>query len=90
MEEIGQAVPTPLVLHGGSGIPEDQIRRAIACGTCKINVNTECQQEWTKIVREVLAKDAKVYDPRKVIGSGEKAIKQRIEEIVTLFQTKRG
>jgi len=85
MEEIGQAVPTPLVLHGGSGIPEDQIRRAIACGTCKINVNTECQQEWTKIVREVLAKDAKVYDPRKVIGPGKEGIKKVVFDKMTIF-----
>lgn len=85
MEEIGQAVPTPLVLHGGSGIPEEQIKRAIACGTCKINVNTECQQEWTKIVREVLAKDSKVYDPRKVIGPGKEGIRKVVLEKMSIF-----
>lgn len=85
MEEIGNAVPTPLVLHGGSGIPEEQIKRAIACGTCKINVNTECQQEWTKIVREVLTKDAKVYDPRKVIGPGKEGIRKVVFEKMSIF-----
>ncbi len=85
MEAIGNAVPTPLVLHGGSGIPEDQIKRAIACGTCKINVNTECQQAWTAIVRETLAKDAKVYDPRKVIGPGKEGIRRVVFEKMTIF-----
>ena len=74
MEIINKMVGVPLVLHGGSGIPEDQIKRAISLGTAKINVNTESQQAWTAIVREVLAKDTKVYDPRKVIGPGKKGI----------------
>ncbi len=74
MAKINQLCGIPLVLHGGSGIPDEQIRKAIDRGTAKINVNTECQQEWAKIVREVLAKDAKVYDPRKVIGPGKKGI----------------
>ena len=85
MEEIGHAVPTPLVLHGGSGIPEEQIKRAIACGTCKINVNTECQQEWTKIVREVLKNDDKVYDPRKIIGPGKEGIRKVVFDKMTIF-----
>jgi len=74
MAKINELCGIPLVLHGGSGIPDEQIRKAIDRGTAKINVNTECQQEWAKIVREVLAKDDKVYDPRKVIGPGKKGI----------------
>ncbi len=85
MDEINKAVPTPLVLHGGSGIPEEQIKRAIACGTCKINVNTECQQEWTKIVREVLTKDEKVYDPRKIIGPGKEGIRKVVFDKMSIF-----
>ena len=80
MEEIHQLVKIPLVLHGGSGIPYDQIRKAIDRGTCKINVNTECQQYWARIVREVLKKDDKVYDPRKIIGPGKEGIKQTMRE----------
>ena len=49
MEEIGNTCGVPLVLHGGSGIPSDQIKRSISLGTAKINVNTESQQAWTKI-----------------------------------------
>lgn len=74
MDRINKLCDLPLVLHGGSGIPNEQLRKAIDRGTAKINVNTECQQEWTKIVRETLAKDEKVYDPRKVIGPGKKGI----------------
>lgn len=74
MAKINELCGIPLVLHGGSGIPDEQLRKAIDRGTAKINVNTECQQEWTKIVRDVLSKDANVYDPRKVIGPGKKGI----------------
>ncbi len=85
MEEISHMVKAPLVLHGGSGIPDFQIRKAIACGTCKINVNTECQQAWTAIVREVLAKDHDVYDPRKVIGPGRVGIKNVVKTKCEIF-----
>ena len=86
MEEIGTALSeTPLVLHGGSGIPVDQIKRAISCGTSKINVNTEFQQAWTELVRETLAKNPKVYDPRKVIGPGLKGIEAVVVEKCEVF-----
>lgn len=85
MEEIGNMLGLPLVLHGGSGIPDFQIKRSVSCGTAKINVNTESQQAWTAIVREVLAKDAKVYDPRKIIGPGREGIKKVVREKINLF-----
>ena len=88
MELINNNLPIPLVLHGGTGIPNDKIAKAISCGISKININTDLQVVWTKAVREFLNTDEKAYDPRKVIGSGEKAMKKRIEEIVTLFKTK--
>lgn len=85
MEEINIATKIPLVLHGGSGIPDDQIKKAIKRGTAKINVNTECQQEWTKMVREILINDSKVYDPRKIIGPATKGIKNVVETKIKLF-----
>lgn len=88
MEEIANLVKIPLVLHGGSGIPDDQIQRAISCGTSKININTDCQIAWTKIVRETLNKDSEVYDPRKVIGPGTKGIKQVVLNRITVFGSK--
>ena len=85
MKEIADLVKIPLVLHGGSGIPDFQIRMAIERGTCKINVNTESQQAWTKIVREVLANDSKVYDPRKIIGPGKEGIRQVVHAKCEVF-----
>ena len=85
MLEIKEKTNKPLVLHGGSGIPDFQIKEAISRGTCKINVNTECQQEWAKIVREVVAADTKVYDPRKIIGPGKEGIKKVVREKIQLF-----
>jgi fructose-bisphosphate aldolase class II len=85
MEEIAKLVKIPLVLHGGSGIYDDLVKKAISLGTAKINVNTESQQAWTAIVREVIANDTKVYDPRKIIGPGMKGISAVVKEKITLF-----
>lgn len=85
MEEIRDLTNMPLVLHGGSGIPEHQIKRSIELGHCKINVNTECQQAFTKRVREVLNNDAVVYDPRKYIGPGKEAIKAVVNDKMIEF-----
>ena len=85
MEEIGNTCGVPLVLHGGSGIPSDQIKRSISLGTAKINVNTESQQAWTKIVRDIIANDAKVYDPRKIIGPGKAGIASVVAEKCEIF-----
>ena len=85
MKEIGIKTNMPLVLHGGTGIPDYQIKKAIECGTTKINVNTELQIAWTKGVREFLNNDDKTYDPRKVIKSGEASMKQAIKDKVELF-----
>lgn len=85
MEAISEATDTPLVLHGGSGIPEFQIKKAIERGHAKINVNTELQQQWTKAVRENLAADANVYDPRKVIAPGKDAIVKVTKETMDMF-----
>ena len=88
MEIINNNLPIPLVLHGGTGIPADKIAKAINCGISKININTDLQAVWSNAVRKKLNTDKEVYDPRKVIGSGEEAIKLRIKELVTLFKTR--
>ena len=87
MKLINETLSIPLVLHGGSGIPDEQIKKAIACGTSKINVNTEVQADWSKAVREFIKNDDKTYDPRKIIGSGEKALKKKISDKIQLFGT---
>lgn len=85
MQAISEATGAPLVLHGGSGIPEHQIKKAIERGHAKINVNTELQQQWTAAVREKLNSDDKVYDPRKVIAPGKDAIVKITKETMEMF-----
>jgi fructose-1,6-bisphosphate aldolase class II len=85
MAKIHSLVGVPLVLHGGSGIPDNQLRMAIDRGTCKINVNTECMQYWTAVVRDLLAKDKDVYDPRKIIGPGKEGIKKTMKAHCEVF-----
>ncbi len=78
MEEVMELTGIPLVLHGGTGIPLKDIQRAISLGSAKINVNTENQIMQTKRIREVLAEDTEVYDPRKYLGPGREAIKETV------------
>lgn len=85
MAYINDLLKMPLVLHGGSGIPDEQLRKAIDRGTAKINVNTESQQAWTAIVRKIIAENATVYDPRKVIGPGKKGIADVVEAKCKVF-----
>ncbi|WP_102273593.1 class II fructose-bisphosphate aldolase [Cytobacillus massiliigabonensis] len=78
MEEIGNLTGVPLVLHGGTGIPTKDIQKAISLGTAKINVNTENQIASAKTVREVLAANPNMYDPRKYLGPARDTIKETV------------
>jgi fructose-bisphosphate aldolase class II len=79
----------PLVLHGGTGIPEDMIKKAISLGVAKINVNTECQLTFAAATRKYIesGKDlqGKGFDPRKLLGPGFEAIKTTVKEKMELF-----
>src|SRR5699024_1110788 len=85
MKEISELTGVPLVLHGGSGIPEYQIKKAIDYGHTKINVNTELQQVWTKKVRSIVKTDKDVYDPRKLIGPGKEDVSNTVKEKMRIF-----
>lgn len=85
MVEISNLTNIPLVLHGGTGISDDKIKRAIASGICKININTELQVVWAKGIRTFLENDKEVYDPRKIIKAGEKALKEAVKAKIILF-----
>lgn len=85
IEEVTSKIPVPIVLHGGSGVPDEAIRKAIQAGVGKINVNTENQVACTDAIREVLAKDSKVYDPRKYLGPGREAMVEVVKEKMQLF-----
>ncbi len=78
MEEILNLTGVPLVLHGGTGIPTADIKKAISCGTAKINVNTENQIASAKTVREVLEANPNMYDPRKFLGPARETIKKTV------------
>ncbi len=79
----------PLVLHGGTGIPEDMIKKAISLGVAKINVNTECQLAFAEATRKYIeaGKDleGKGFDPRKLLAPGSEAIKATVREKINLF-----
>lgn len=85
MQEVSFKTGLPLVLHGGTGIPDDMIRKAISSGICKININTELQIAWSDAVKRALLEQKNVYDPRKIIKMGEKEMKKKIREKLTLF-----
>ena len=90
LEEINEATgTTPLVLHGGTGIPEEMIKKAISLGVAKINVNTECQLSFAEATRKYVeaGKDleGKGFDPRKLLAPGFEAIKATVKEKMELF-----
>ena len=90
LENVKKAVgDMPLVLHGGTGIPADMIKKAISLGVSKINVNTECQLSFAAATREYIeaGKDlqGKGFDPRKLLAPGAEAIKATVKEKMELF-----
>ncbi len=84
MKEIALLTNIPLVLHGGSGIDDEKIRKAVESGICKVNINTELQIVWSNAVREFVKVD-NAYDPRKIIKSGEEAMKKEIKDKIELL-----
>ncbi len=90
LEKISEiTAPMPLVLHGGTGIPADMIKKAISLGVSKINVNTECQLAFADATRKYIeaGKDleGKGFDPRKLLAPGFEAIKATVKEKMELF-----
>ena len=85
-EKVGDM---PLVLHGGTGIPSDMIKKAISLGVAKINVNTECQLAFQEATRKYIEEgkdlEGKGFDPRKLLAPGAEAIKATVKEKMELF-----
>ena len=85
-EKVGKM---PLVLHGGTGIPEDMIKKAVSLGVSKINVNTECQLSFAAATRKYIEEGndlvGKGFDPRKLLAPGVEAIKNTVREKILLF-----
>ncbi len=90
LEAISEKVgDMPLVLHGGTGIPEEMIKKAIDLGVSKINVNTECQLAFAAATRKYIEEgrdlQGKGFDPRKILADGVEAIKATVREKIELF-----
>ncbi|WP_281164760.1 class II fructose-1,6-bisphosphate aldolase [Liquorilactobacillus sicerae] len=91
LKELADVIDTPLVLHGGSGIPKEQVVKAISMGISKVNINTECQLSFAAATRKYIeaGKDqqGKGYDPRKLLADGTQAITDTVEEIISWLGT---
>jgi fructose-bisphosphate aldolase, class II len=85
LNDISQAVKRPIVLHGGSDVPNDQIEKAISLGIAKINVDTELRQAFTQGMFDVLQKDPKEYQLAVSLGKGREFMKAKVQEKIRLF-----
>ncbi|OYD07986.1 class II fructose-1,6-bisphosphate aldolase [Paludifilum halophilum] len=85
IDEVAKQIDAPIVLHGGSGVPDSAIQESIVRGVGKINVNTESQVACTNKVRELLDSKPEMIDPRKYLGPGRDAIKETVIGKMRLF-----
>ena len=85
LEKVREKVDVPLVLHGTSGVPEDQVRACIARGICKVNYATELRQVFTAAVRKALEEQPEAYDPKKYLAEGRKGVQARVQELIRLL-----
>ncbi len=85
LERINNLVDIPLVLHGASGVPDESIKKAVERGICKINIDTDIRQAFTRGVHEVVKESPEEYDPRKILGPAKEEMKKIIKEKIRLF-----
>ena len=88
LEEINNKTDIPLVLHGASGVSDEDVRKAVSLGINKVNVNTAFQQAFSAKVRELMDDDPELYDPRKYCGPGREAIKAKVKEKIDILGSK--
>lgn len=84
IERLRDAVPVPLVLHGSSGVADDELRRAVAAGIAKVNIGTALGIAFTHAVRDTLAADSDSTDPRRYLARGREAIAETVRELCTV------
>lgn len=84
LEELRNAVPVPLVLHGASGLPGRDIAQAVKLGVCKVNFATELRFAYTQAVRTALAADPQMYDPKKFGILGREAVRELVRSRIAL------
>ena len=88
MNKISSSNHIPLVLHGGSGLDDNILKESIKNGICKINFNTELQISWNKGVKSFINNNKDIYDPRKIISSGELNMKNTIRKYIEVLGSK--
>ena len=86
IQELSQKLDIPLVMHGGSGLNDLTLKKAVKCGINKININSDIQYAWYKDVRNFIKNNDSVYDPRKVISSGKDAIYHVVEQKINILK----
>lgn len=84
LEAIRAALSIPLVLHGTSGVPDEQVRACIARGICKVNYATDLRIAFTSGVKECIASYPDAYDPKKYLAAGRDAVHARVRELIRL------
>ena len=85
IETIADLVDIPLVLHGASGVTDEDLKKAISLGICKVNIDTDLRREFTRVVHEFIEKNPEVIDPRKILGPAREAMKEVIKEKMEIF-----
>ena len=85
LSAVRERVSIPLVLHGTSGVPEEQVRECIRRGICKVNYATDLRIAFTAAVRKVLAEQPEAYDPKKYLAAGRSAVENRVRELIRLL-----
>lgn len=85
LDIIKKALNIPVVLHGASGISEEDIKKAVALGVNKINIDTDLRQAFQKAVHKFIAEKPEAYDPRKILGPGTEAIKEVVKTKIRIF-----
>ncbi|WP_434578029.1 class II fructose-1,6-bisphosphate aldolase [Thermoanaerobacterium thermosaccharolyticum] len=85
LKKIKEMLKMPIVLHGASGVPEADIRKAVSLGVNKINIDTDIRQAFAARLRELLKEDEEVYDPRKILGPCKEAMKEVVKNKMRMF-----
>ena len=89
IERTHALTSVPLVMHGGTGVPDEDVRRAISLGVKKVNIGTEVKNAYTRAMREQVAAQAKEIDPRRILTHAKEAVRRVAEEKVALVNTPR-
>ncbi|PYZ92622.1 tagatose-bisphosphate aldolase [Salipaludibacillus keqinensis] len=87
IDEISSALQKPIVMHGGSDVPDEQVRKAISLGIAKINVDTELRVAFTKGVQDCFKKDPKEYHVAHSLGQGRSYLQEKVQEKIRLFNS---